>query len=113
MKLAIFAFALCIFGSCSSPSTLYSWYDYESAVYEYEKNPIEKREEKLNKQYEKMLKKQKGKRKVVPPGFYAEYGYLLVKNGKKAEGLDYMNKEIEQYPESESFISRIISQLKK
>lgn len=112
MKLAILAFALCIFSACS-PNSLYSWYDYESAVYEFEKNPVEKRENKLNKQYEKMLEKQKGKRKVVPPGFYAEYGYLLTKNGKKSEGLDYMNKEIEQYPESESFISRIINQLKK
>jgi hypothetical protein len=33
-------------------------------------------------QYEKVISKQKGLRKVVPPGVNAEYGYLLCKAGK-------------------------------
>jgi hypothetical protein len=57
--------------------------------------------------------KQKGIRKVVPPGVNAEYGYLLYKAGKKEEGLALLKAEIKAYPESETFISRIIKQLEK
>ena len=64
-------------------------------------------------QYEKVIEKQKGSRKVVPPGVNAEYGYLLIKSGKKEEGLALLRAEIKAYPESEKFISRIINQLEK
>jgi hypothetical protein len=64
-------------------------------------------------QYENVLSKQTGLRKTVPPGVNAEYGYLLCKSGKKKEGLTLLRAEIQAYPESEKFISRIISQLEK
>lgn len=104
-----------IFGtvSCSSSTSLYSWYNYEDATYNYYKNPDEKKQEKMMNQYAKMLQNQKGTRKVVPPGLNAEYGFMLVKAGKKEEGLALLQKEIELYPESEKYISRIINQLKK
>ncbi len=50
---------------------------------------------------------------MVPPGLYAEYGYLLYKTGKKDEGLTFLKQEITAYPESEKYISRIIKQLEK
>ena len=85
----IFAFA-----SCSTVKPLYSWYNYED-------------------QYQKMIDKQKGARGVVPPGLYAEYGYMLYRTGKKEEGLSFLKEEIKAYPESETYISRIIKQLEK
>lgn len=50
---------------------------------------------------------------MVPPGLYAEYGYLLYKTGKKDEGLSFLRQEIKLYPESERYISRIIKQIEK
>ena len=64
-------------------------------------------------QYQKVITKQKGIRKVVPPGVNAEYGFLLYKAGKKTEGIELLNAEMKTYPESEKFISRIIKQLEK
>ena len=49
----------------------------------------------------------------MPPGLYAEYGFLLYKTGKKEEGLNYMKQEKALYPESDAYISRIIKQLEK
>lgn len=60
-----------------------------------------------------MIDQQKGSRGVVPPGLYAEYGYMLYRTGKEEEGLSFMNEEIKIYPESEKYISRIIKQLEK
>ncbi len=101
------------FTSCSSTKTLYSWYDYENMAYEYNKEPTEKLQVEVLEQFKKITDKQKGIRGVVPPGMYAEYGYLLYKTGKKTEGIDFLKKEIELYPESETYISRIIKQLEK
>lgn len=99
--------------SCSSPQTLYSWYDYEDATYQYSKKTTDELQLKVLEQYQKVTDKQKGLRGVVPPGMYAEYGYLLYKTGKKDQGLGFLKKEIELYPESNTYISRIIKQLEK
>ena len=93
--------------------TLYSWYDYEDATYQYHKRSTEELQVKVLEQYKKITEKQRGVRGVVPPGMYAEYGYLLYKTGKKDEGLSFLKKEVELYPESDTYISRIIKQLEK
>ena len=101
------------FASCSTQKTLYSWYDSEEASYNYTKRGTDELLAKAMEQYEKVIAKQKGLRGAVPPGVNAEYGYLLFKAGKKEEGLSLLKAEIEAYPESEKFISRIINQLEK
>ncbi len=107
---AICVMALC---ACQTKQSLYSWYDSEDATYTYTKRGTEETLTKAIAQYEKVISKQKGVRGVVPPGVNAEYGYLLVKAGKKEEGLTLLKAEIKAYPESEKFISRIIKQLEK
>jgi len=113
-KISLFASAVCclFLTSCMAPTTLYSWYDYEESTYQYSKKHTDKLQERVLAQYKKM-EKQKGLRKVVPPGLCAERGFLFCKNGQTEEGLSYLKKEIELYPESSLYISRIIKQLEK
>ena len=99
--------------SCVSTNQLYSWYNYEDVVYTYNKKPSDKQLAKVIEQYRTVIEKQHGTRATVPPGLYAEYGFLLCKTGKKEEGIRYMKQEIALYPESEIYISRIIKQLEK
>ncbi len=114
-KLLLAVVAALALGSCSTigEQSLYSWYDYEDASYEYGKTSTDEKQVKLLEQYKKLAGNQKALRKVVPPGMYAEYGYMLYKSGKKEEGLGFMKQEISLYPESEKYISRIIKQLEK
>ena len=112
-KFIISAICVMAMASCQTQQTLYSWYDSEDATYTYTKRGTEETLTKAMAQYEKVISKQKGLRKVVPPGVNAEYGYLLYKAGKKEEGLTLLRAEIKAYPESEKFISRIINQLEK
>ena len=99
--------------SCTSTTTLYSWYNYEDATYQYNKKHTDELKGKVLEQYEKLIQKQKGLRGAVPPGLYAEYGYMLYKSGKKEEGIELLKKEMSMYPESETYISRIVKQLEK
>ena len=112
-KLILLGAVIGLLSSCSSTKSLYSWYDYEDATYNYNKKRTDELKVKMMDQYLKLIQKQKGSRKVVPPGLYAEYGYALYMGGKKEEGLNYLKQEIKLYPESESYISRIIKQLEK
>lgn len=111
----MFYAAICMMAlaSCQTQKSLYSWYDSEDATYQYTKKLTEDKLEEAMLQYKKVIEKQKGIRKVVPPGVNAEYGFLLYKAGKKTEGLELLRAEIKAYPESEKFISRIINQLEK
>ena len=103
-----------LFASCSSSTeSLYTWYDYENSAYQYQKKYSDESYVDAMEEYLKVIEKQKGARKVVPPGLNAEYGYMLYKNGKIQEGLKFFKQEIALYPESEVYISRIIKQLEE
>ena len=112
-KMFFAVICLMALAACQTQQSLYSWYDSEDATYQYTKRLTDEKLEKAMEQYKKVITKQKGTRKFVPPGVNAEYGYLLYKAGKKAEGLELLRSEIKAYPESEKFISRIINQLEK
>lgn len=99
--------------SCNTTKPLYTWHDYEDKTYEYSKRSTEELQLKLLDEYQKMIEKQKATRKTVPPGLYAEYGFLLCKTGKTQEGLSYLKEEVNLYPESNKYISRIIKQLER
>ena len=47
----------------------------------------------------------------TPPGIYADYGWLLIQNNKVDEGVEMLYAEIELYPESEVFITRMLKEL--
>ena len=113
-KLLFIAAASLALASCSSSeTTLYSWHDYEDATYQYNKRRTDKLHDKMMSQYSLMTEKQKGVRKTVPPGLYAEYGFALCQSGQREQGLNYLKKEIELYPESRGFIERIIKQFEQ
>lgn len=112
-KILLALFAVMTITSCTTTTTLYSWYDYEDITYQYSKRRTDELQVKVLEQYQKLTEKQKGTRGVVPPGLYAEYGYLLYMTGKQEEGLNFLKEEIKLYPESEKYISRIIKQLEK
>lgn len=112
-KFFVAAAAVLLMASCSTTKPLYSWYNSEDASYQYTKHLTEQDLAHAMAQYEKVITQQKGSRATVPPGASAEYGYLLVKSGQKAKGLELMKAEMNLYPESKVFISRIVKQLEK
>lgn len=112
-KILLTLFVIMTIMSCTTTTTLYSWYNYEDITYQYSKRKTDELQIKVLEQYQKLTEKQNGTRGTVPPGLYAEYGYLLYMTGKQEEGLKFLKEEIKLYPESEKYISRIIKQLEK
>ena len=113
VKIALISFIAFFAFSRATSKPLYSWYDYQKDYYNYIKKADNKSLDELIKTYEKIIEKQKATRGTVPPGVYADYGYILMKKGKTAEAKAMFAKEVELYPESEVFVGSILKRLAK
>ncbi len=102
-----------LLASCTSQKPLYTWGNYETTSYNYLKNSDEKSTQELIENYQKIIETQKGTRGVIPPGVCADYGFLLLQEGKTDEGKKMLMKEIALYPESRIFIDRILKMIEK
>jgi hypothetical protein len=105
----IISFAVLIISSGCSPlskETFY-WGDYSLTLYDYKKNPDEKTIGAHKKEILEVIEYAEKWERKVPPGVYAEYGYILLKEGNGPVGMAYLDKETTLYPESTVFIERI------
>jgi hypothetical protein len=108
---------LFLISSCAPSTSLYTWgskkkYNYHNASYNYLKVNDEKSIDILKSSYIDIINKQKGTRKTVPPGIYADYGFLLVSLNENEKGIEMLKQEMILYPESTIFITRILNMLK-
>jgi hypothetical protein len=104
---------LLLTGCSPGSSNAFYWGDYSSTLYALKKNPGE---ESLKKHKEELLLiiSRSDQRKLnVPPGIYAEYGYILIKEGNEDDGMIYLDKEMALYPESVIFITRLKDEYKR
>lgn len=107
LKLTIAVF-LCLFlVSCTKP--IFYWGNYSQTLYRMKKNPDEKSRNEHKDELLKIMKESKKKKNNVPPGVYCEYGYLMYQEDNFDEALKYYELEKETYPESKTFVDRLIA----
>ena len=103
----VLLFSIIAFGLVGCvPKATYHWGNYEKQLYKYYKNPADV--ERLAEALAKVIVdgEQEGR---VPPGIYAEYGYLLLITGHSDEALVYFEKEKSQWPESAVIMDKMIT----
>lgn len=111
-KYIILILSFLFLSSCSND--LYKYYDYDNLIYAYSTGNVpEKRIKRFSRQFERIANSKKGKRELPPPGACAEYGYLLYMEEKPEKGKEYLLKEIEIYPESKTYIEKLIKSLEE
>lgn len=89
---------------CATPNQKYDWGKYDSSLYSYYKDPSKANE--LSASLEAVINNSKGAK--VPPGIYAEYGYLQLQQGKNQEAVDSFKQEAAHWPESKVFMDQMI-----
>lgn len=104
-------FCLCLFGYLSGcmPIQKYSWNAYDETVYDYYKNPNERATYVEALQEIIKLSEESGK---IPPGIYAEYGYVNYETGNYKEAIKYFQKEHDTWAESRFFMNKMIQNAK-
>ena len=90
--------------------TRYAWEDYDQKLYDHYKNPAEYDEFVVNLQ-EVILEGEDNNK--VPPGMYAEFGYVLYEKGNFPEAISYFKKEQDKWPESRVLMTKMISNAQK
>ena len=92
----------------TNPNTGYYWGNYSGTLYALKVNPGEKAMDRHIKELQSIIDTSNKKGIKVPPGVHAELGYRLAQSDQKIKAKQELNNEILTYPESKSFIERVI-----
>jgi len=105
---AVLSLLLTAFGCAAQRH--YEWSDYDQKLYDYYKAPAQK-EEFYNSVKEALAESESANK--VPPGLYAEYGFLMYEQGNSLEAIRYYQKEADKWPESKFFMQKMIGVVEK
>lgn len=92
-------------GACA-PQDGYYWGDYESRLQAYYEDPQDLGA--LVADLESTIVRGEEKQKV-PPGLFAEYGYLLLVERRNDEAITYFTKEKTAWPEATVLMDKMIA----
>ncbi|WP_333654580.1 DUF4810 domain-containing protein [Dissulfurispira sp.] len=111
-KLLLFLLIGFLMSGCAKQQ-LYNWERYPFSLYKYKKDPTDENLQKHKEMLVAIMENSKEKDLRVPPGIYCEYGFILLKEGKKEEALKYFDLEEKTYPESAVFMQNLKSYIDK
>ncbi len=112
-RLALLAVAGCtLLSACATAGPVpYNWDDYSSSLYSFKKDPTDEKLQAHKQVLIRIILESEEKSLKVPPGVCAEYGYILTREGKTAEGIRYLDLEAQTFPESKAFVERVKAQV--
>jgi len=90
---------------CQAHSRYY-WSSYDTKMYKHYKNPAER--EQFVQALKEILDEAEPEGKV-PPGIYAEYGFVMYEQGNNQQAILYYQKEANKWPESRAFMNKLIA----
>jgi hypothetical protein len=107
-RVFIGAIALTLVG-CASPS-IYHWGKFENGLHERYVSLDHGQADAYLLETIGVAEQQKLR---VPPGAYADYGFLLFKRGDAKGAIAYFEKEKLLFPESSAFMNKLIERIKQ
>ena len=111
-KLLFIALGFFIAGCTHQPTYLYEYGDYSQSYYADKKNMSQESSLKLQHSMEELIEKRvESLSGRVPPGIYANLGYIYLKSGNPDKAIANFEKEKLTYPESARFMDRLIKKV--
>jgi len=95
-------------GACAQQTTMYEWGSYSPSLLKHYKKSSDLAE--LSVKLQESLTKAEAAGKI-PPGLYAEYGYVQLELGNQSEAITYFSKERDRWPESAPFMTKVMNRL--
>lgn len=109
----LFVLGFIFTGCANQPKPLYNYGNYNESYYSYKKELNSESMLIMQKSIEEAIKNAtQSSSGRVPPGMYANLGYIYLKNGKSSEAIVNFEKEKLIYPEAAHFMDRIIKKSK-
>ncbi len=109
MKNLILLPLLLVFGACTTLSDAgYYWGNYASTSYLIVDQSSDQSYRTHAEELNRIIQKSQEKNLKIPPGIYAELGFMYSKLGEEDNAATQFNLEMENYPESRVFLERLI-----
>jgi hypothetical protein len=102
----IFVLLIAVLPGCASRQQKYDWGKYDTSLYSYYKDPTKVGE--LSASLAAIINEADSKHATVPPGIYAEYGYLQMQQGRNQDAVESFRSEAAHWPESKVFMDQMI-----
>ncbi len=94
---------------CGGPSLFY-WGDFEQGLYE---RYVTEQPAQADAYLLETITGAEQQHQKVPPGAYADYGFLLFKRGDRNGAIAYFEKEKKAFPESSALMAKLIDRIKQ
>lgn len=91
--------------ACAAPAK-YNWGNYEGSLYSYYKDTSKSAEHAAELQ--RTIADSEATGKPIAPGLYAEYGFLMLQEGKSKDAISQFEKEKAKWPESTYLMDNLI-----
>lgn len=112
-KILLFiGFLACIFFAGCAPQKMYYFGNYSQTLYTFEKNQNEESLIKHRQELDRVIAESEVKNLPVPPGIYAELGYINLKTNNSREAIRLFQAESQLYPEAKHLMGRLIQSAK-
>ncbi len=99
--------ALALVLTACGPERMYSWGQYDDAMYQYAQDVNEQAD--FQKALLDIIQTNETAGKKVPPGVYAEYGYQMLEGGRVKDAVKFFEMEKTEWPEAIAFMDTMIA----
>lgn len=106
---ALLLATLALLNACAQQQ--FYWGSYEDSLYHRYQHPGEQGEAQAFSMLVAIISEAEQAQAKVAPGVYADYGYLLFKQGKADEAITAFQKEAQLFPESKHLMETIIERI--
>jgi hypothetical protein len=108
MQFAVAAVFLFLVG-CGAHNR-YEWSNYDTKLYNHYKDSSQP--EQFIQELKEAVEEAESAGQV-PPGIYAEYGFVLYEQGNSLQAVQYFRKEADKWPESRMLMTKMIDNVQK
>lgn len=103
-----FTVLCCLVSAGCAPKKMYYFGNYSNTLYSFEKNQNDESLLKHKQELETVITESESRNLPVPPGIYAEFGYINLKSNNSKEAIRLFQAESQLYPESRYLMDRLI-----
>ncbi len=107
-KLLVPIIVACSVWGCKSTNSMYDYGEYSESYYAMVKEPTDESNAEWKTALEKIIQQSQKQALRVPPGVYANLGYIHLKNGNPEKAVEFFEKEKNLYPEAKIFMDSLI-----
>jgi hypothetical protein len=112
IRILIIVCAAILFTGCKTTKPMYDYVDYSETFYAMKLEASGETETEWKSNLENIIIKSEKRNLRVPPGVYANLGYLHLKMNDETKAITYFELEKSIYPEAIHFMDRLINRVK-